>query len=464
MSRRVVLAGGAAAGAVAAGFAAAGPAAAAQSRTEAGAVAGTEAGTVAPAGNADGARVRFDRWTSWADFVSGHSEGALALPGRRLGVVIGQPIGQVSYTDPYLNTTAEYEYAVWTSPSRRLDFGATQLTAHWNAETPQGTYIKVELLASMEDGHQDTWVMGIWASGDGDIDRTSVNGQSNAYGEIDTDTWSSETGHSLRSYKLRLTLLRRVGSHASPRVWQIGATASAVPNRTTVPATTPGPATGITLNVKPYAQNIHKGQYVQYGGGGEAWCSPTSTEMVVEFWGKGPSADQLAWVDPTYADPSVDQAARFSYDYGYEGTGNWPFTCAYAATYGLDAMVVRLNSLHEVEVLIAAGFPVVTSQSFTKAENGYYASDGHLWAVIGFDANGDVIVNDPASNSDDNVYTVYPRRMFETVWLRTNYTKADGSPGYGSGGIAYLIKPHGKALPRVVDPRNPSWPSDHCED
>jgi hypothetical protein len=265
----------------------------------------------------------------------------------------------------------------------------------------------------------------------------------------------------MHAYRLRLTLVRRPGSHATPRVWQIGATASAVPARTTVPASTPGPATGITLAVKPYAQNIHKGQYVQYGGGGEAWCSPTSTEMVVEFWGKGPSAEQLAWVDPGYADPSVDQAARYSYDYGYQGTGNWPFTCAYAASYGLDAMVVRLNSLTELEVLIAAGFPVVTSQSFTLAENGYYASDGHLWCVIGFTDTGDVIVNDPASNSDSDVYTIYPRRMFETVWLRTDYTKADGSPGYGSGGIAYLIKPHDKALPEVVDRRNPSWPSDH---
>jgi hypothetical protein len=228
-----------------------------------------------------------------------------------------------------------------------------------------------------------------------------------------------------------------------------------------VPASTPGPATGITLAVKPYAQNLHKGQYVQYGGGGEAWCSPTSTEMVVEFWGRGPTAEQLAWIDKSYVDPSVDQAARYSYDYGYQGTGNWPFTCAYAASYGLDAMVVRLNSLTELEVLVAAGFPVVTSQSFTLAENGYYASDGHLWCVIGFTDTGDVIVNDPASNSDSDVYTVYPRRMFETVWLRTNYTKADGTPGYGSGGVAYLIKPHDKGLPEVVDPRNPSWPSAH---
>ncbi|MEY9889125.1 hypothetical protein ABIA31_002773 [Catenulispora sp. MAP5-51] len=458
VSRRVVLAGGAAVGAAMVGVAEAGTASAATNSTDTEAA---MAGGATATKNTDQARVRFDRWTTWADFRCGESHGVLALPGPRLGVVIAEPVGTTSYTDPYLNTTAEYEYATWTSPARRLDFGATQLTAHWNADTPKGTFLKVELLATMEDGHRDTWIMGIWASDDSEIDRTSVNGQSNAYGEIDTDTWSAETGHSMRSYQLRLTVLRRPGTHATPRLWQIGATASAVPDRTTVPASTPGPATGVTLAVKPYAQNVHKGQYVQYGGGGEAWCSPTSTEMVVEFWGKGPTAEQLAWVDPSYADPSVDEAARYSYDYGYQGTGNWPFTCAYAASYGLDAMVVRLNSLTELEVLVAAGFPVVTSQSFTLAENGYYASDGHLWCVIGFTDTGDVIVNDPASNSDSDVYTVYPRRMFETVWLRTNYTKADGTPGYGSGGVAYLIKPHDKALPPVVDPRNPTWPSDH---
>ena len=456
VSRRAVLAGGAVVGAAVVGVAGVETAAAETNGTD------TETAMTGAAGkNASQARVRFDRWTTWADFRCGQSEGVLPLPGPRLGVVIAEPVGTTSYTDQYLHTTTEYEYATWTSPVRRLDFGATQLTAHWNADTPKGTFLKVELLATMEDGHRDTWVMGIWTLDDSELDRTSVNGQSNAYGKVDTDTWNAETGHSMRSYRLRLTLLRRPGLHATPRVWQIGATASAVPDRTTVPASTPGPATGITLAVKPYAQYLHDGQYAQYGGGGEAWCSPTSTEMVVEFWGKGPTAEQLAWVDGSYVDPSVDQAARYSYDYGYQGTGNWPFTCAYAASYGLDAMVVRLNSLTELETLVAAGFPVVTSQSFTLAENGHYASDGHLWCVIGFTDTGDVIVNDPASNSDSDVYTVYPRRMFETVWLRTAYTKADGTPGFGSGGVAYLIKPHDKALPEVVDPRNPSWPSDH---
>jgi hypothetical protein len=409
-------------------------------------------------GERDGPRVRFTRWTTWLDFAKGESAGVIAVPGDRRGIVMAASIGETTYADPTLKTTRRYEYATWTSPPQRLDFGATRLTAHWNATTPTGTFLKIELLAEMTDGHEDTWVMGIWASGDADIARASVKGQKNARGEIDTDTWNAAAGKAMRAYRLRATLYRVPGAAAGPRLWQLGAVASLVEERTTVPASRPGPATGIDLTVVPYAQNIHTGQYEKYGGGGEAWCSPTSTEMIVEYWGHKPTGAEMAWIDAKYADPSVDYAARYTYDYAYDGTGNWPFNTAYAAGYGLDAMVVRLNSLTELEVLIAAGFPVATSQSFTKAEMGFYSTDGHLWVVRGFTGDGDVIVNDPASNSDANVYTVYKRRAFETVWLRTAYAKEDGTRGTGSGGIAYVIKPHNRALPPVVDPLNPSWP------
>lgn len=460
---------GAAVGATALGLA--GPAAAAVTP---GAVAArrrpaTRRGGTVPGNPPTDSRVDFHRWTSYEDFRSGHGEGIEIIPGPRLGVVMSRPVGTVTYDDPYLNTSRTYEYSVWTSPVLRLRLSGNQLTSHWNAHTPDGTFLKVEMRAIMEDGHSDWWTMGIWTFADADLRRTSVNNQSSSYGEIDTDTWSSHGSHRMHAYQLRLTLYRLPGLTVSPRVWQIGAIASYVPDRTTVPASPPGPATGITLPVTPYAQNIHSGQYPQYGGGGEAWCSPTSTEMVSEYWGGKPNSSQLSWINSSYADPTVDYAARYTYDWGYAGTGNWPFNTAYAASFGhggadaawprLDGMVSRLNSLWELEVLVAAGFPVITSQSFTKAEMGFYSTDGHLWVVMGFTQDGTgVIVNDPASNSDGNVYTVYDRREFEIVWLRTVYTKDDGSQGGGTGGICYIIKPHDKALPPVVDGRSPSWP------
>ena len=105
----------------------------------------------------------------------------------------------------------------------------------------------------------------------------------------------------------------------------------------------------------PLSQEVHARQYPQWGGGGEAWCSLTS-EMVLEYWGRGPTADDLAWVDRAYADPGVDYAARSTYDAAYRGTGNWPFNTAYAARFGLDAFVTQLRSLAEAERFVRAAF------------------------------------------------------------------------------------------------------------
>ena len=131
-----------------------------------------------------------------------------------------------------------------------------------------------------------------------------------------------------------------------------------------MPVSPLGGAEGIELKVPAYSQDIHAGQYPEYDGGGEAWCSPTSTSMVVAFWGRGPSASDMSWVDPTYADPQVDYAARNAYDYNYEGSGNWPFNPAYAGRFGLNGFITRLRSVNEIEQFIKAGIPVVTSQSF----------------------------------------------------------------------------------------------------
>jgi hypothetical protein len=389
----------------------------------------------------DAAPVDFHQWRSLPELLSGRSEGLLPTPG---GLRIGRPAGTVEHTEPILGTTRSYEYGRWTSPLYRPGFDASQLVASWNASTPQATWLQVEMQGRTDAGATTAWyVMGRWAFGDSDVIRTSLPDQSDASGFVDVDTFVGRGAVRLRAYQLRVTLYREAGRHVSPTLTMIGAMTSAIPDRFTVPLSPPGPARGIELPVPRYSQNIHIGQYPQYGGGGEAWCSPTSTQMVVEYWGKRPSRADLAWVDPAYADPAVDHAARFTYDKDYDGTGNWPFNTAYAASYGLSAHVTRLSSLTELERYIRAGIPVVTSQSFRADEldGAGYGTSGHLMVIIGFTENGDVIANDPASSSDDAVRNVYRRDQFETIWLRTKRTTASGGVASGSGGVAYIIKP-----------------------
>ncbi|MEU3606970.1 peptidase C39 family protein [Streptomyces sp. NPDC035033] len=387
-------------------------------------------------------------WSAYPDWRSGTAEGTRAVAGRRPGLVLETPLGRTDHTDPHTGLTSTWEYARWTSPAHAPAVPATEVVASWNARTPAGTWLQVELSGTYSDGTDTPWyVMGRWASGDTDIRRTSVDDQTDGRSSVWTDTFAVDdpaSGLRLAAYRLRLTLYRRPGTALTPTVWRLGAMASDVPDRFTVPASAPGPAR--ELAVPRYSQNTHIGQYPEYDNGGEAWCSPTSSQMVVEYWGRGPSAEDLAWVNPAFADPQVCHAARFTYDFQYAGCGNWSFNTAYAATYpDLNAVVTRLRSLTELETLIRAGIPVITSQSFHKEEltGAGYGTSGHLMTVVGFTPDGDVVANDPASPDNEAVRRVYRRREWENIWLRTKRYDANGRVRSGTGGVCYVFWPVG---------------------
>ena len=175
--------------------------------------------------------------------------------------------------------------------------------------------------------------------------------------------------------------------------------------------------------------------------------------MVLGYYDALPRRSSYAWVPPGHVDPWVDSTARRTYDHAYEGTGNWPFNTAYAATYhDMEGIVTRLHSLTELELFIRAGIPVVTSQSFLAEEldGAGYGTNGHLMTIVGFTRAGDVVVNDPASHlvrSDDQVRTTYPRQQFSNAWF-----------GH-TGGIACVVHPESVRLPRPtrLQRAEPSW-------
>ncbi|MFJ3190716.1 peptidase C39 family protein [Streptomyces halstedii] len=430
-SRRTVLT-AALAAAAGAGAAAASPAAAVTSRAP-------STPTAAPLVDN-----RF--WSTYTDWRRGSAAGTRVAPGRRPGLVIATAEGTTDHTDPHTGVTTSWEYATWTSPLHRCAVPATEVIASWNAHTPAGTWIRIELRGRYSDGTDTPWyVMGHWASGDEDILRTSVDDQGDGRSAVWTDTLAVDdaaSGTRITAYRLRLTLLRVPGSRRTPVVHRAGAAASAVPDRFTVP---PAPHRTVReLAVPRYSQNVHVGQYPEYDNGGEAWCSPTSSQMIIEYWGRRPTAADLAWVEPGLADPQVCHAARYTYDHQYEGCGNWPFNAAYAATYrDMNAVVTRLGSLTDVERLVGAGIPVITSQSFLKEEltGAGYGTSGHLMTVIGFTPEGDVVANDPASPDNDAVRRVYRRREWENIWLRTKRYDANGTVRSGTGGVCYVYWP-----------------------
>ncbi|MFG2619531.1 C39 family peptidase [Streptomyces sp. NPDC048507] len=407
---------------------------------------------------AAGARTVDNRfWYAYAHWQAGTHRGTAAVAGPRPGLGFTVPAGSTEYADPHTGRRAAWEHAVWTSPVHRSTVPATEVIASWNAHTPAGTWIQTELRGTYTDGTATPWyVMGRWASGDADVRRTSVDGQSDGRSTVWTDTLAVDhpgSGLRIAAWQLRATLYRKPGSGGGPTLWLAGAMASDVPDRFTVPACAPGAAAGHELKVPRYSQEVHTGQYPEYDNGGEAWCSPTSSQMVVEYWGGRPGPGSLAWVDPHYADPQVCHAARSTYDAAYKGCGNWPFNAAYAATYpGLAGVVTRLGSLADLETLVRAGIPVITSQSFLAGEldGAGYGTSGHLMTVVGFTRAGDVVANDPNSATNAAVRRVYRRRQWENIWLRTKRLDAAGKTVSGSGGVCYLYGPAAPGAARAA--------------
>ncbi|MER6699740.1 peptidase C39 family protein, partial [Streptomyces fimicarius] len=168
-SRRTVLTAALAAAAGAGTVASATPATAAASSSTA---------PSSPAGSAAAPKALVDNrfWHTYTDWRCGTGDGTRVLPGARPGLVIATPAGRADHTDPHTGTTAAWDYATWTSAVHRSAVPATEVIASWNARTPAGTWIQVELSGAYADGTATPWfVMGRWAAGDGDIRRTSVD-------------------------------------------------------------------------------------------------------------------------------------------------------------------------------------------------------------------------------------------------------------------------------------------------
>jgi hypothetical protein len=154
-------------------------------------------------------------------------------------------------------------------------------------------------------------------------------------------------------------------------------------------------------------------QYVDDFPEERGWCAPASMAMLLGTWG---------------ITPSVAEVAAGVFDHAYDGTGNWAFAVAYAGACGLVGAAAYLRDLVTVEHFITAGLPPALSISWSGDALPGAAldrSDGHILVVRGFDARGDVIVNDPAQPA---VRHVYERAAFARCWL-------------GHGGVALLVAP-----------------------
>lgn len=381
----------------------------------------------------DTSQISYVAWDTTAQLATGKQKGTTAIDDRIALVTPAPGKAGLGGTD--------YETGRWRSPWTSSAFPLTELVASWDGTTTKRSWIGVEVRGRSAAGTRSSWdTLARWAAGDKRVRRTSLTGQSDDLASVAVDTWRAPAG--LTSWQIRVTLARKAGTRAPVTVARIGAMTSRGTG-TAGPTSRPGPAAGITLDVPAYSQMTHRGHYPQWGGGGQAWCSPTSTAMVLAYYGALPPPESYAWVPAGHPDPQVDAVARATYDHGYRGTGNWSFNTAYAASRTGSAFVTRLRSLAEAEQFVAAGIPLVASIAFDRGEltgAPIGSSNGHLLVIVGFTAAGDVVVNDPAAPTNTTVRRTYSRAQLERVWLEA------------SGGTVYVV--HDAAHPLPASPGN----------
>lgn len=372
-----------------------------------------------------GYQTGFDRWRAAEDGFASWDRSGISLVG---GSLVLDPATASPGTDPYaagayyggnFYNAGDFRVGEATSPEVAPGYAWSEAIASWNADTPAGTWVEILIAARFGTRWTKWYNLGIWASGTETIQRHSVRLQGDADGFVAVDTFVATNKKEVAdAYQVKVRLFSDDGA-AIPAVRSLSVATSNALKKSAEPSAGNPASWNTLLDVPECSQMV-------YPDGGEVWCSPTSTSMVLAYWGFMPGA----------CEPRVRAAVAGVYDWIYDGHGNWPFNTAYAAAQGYEGYVARFTSLSQVEPWVAAGVPVIFSFAWNKGDltgAAIPSSNGHLAVIVGFDAQGNPIVNDPAASTDADVQRTYLRAELERQWLEA------------SGGTVYLIFPAGHA-------------------
>ena len=293
----------------------------------------------------------------------------------------------------------------WTSPTIDADFPFTELIPSWNVTVPDETGARFEVrVKDAASGEWSPWLyIGYW----GRITREKTTTEF-ARGQVDID--ELVLTQPANAFEIRSTLYNyRLGDRAhSPTLRRVSAAYS---RKATGPSTLPA-VTSITPTTLPVP---FRAQGVEDRAISGSICSPTSTSMV------------LAWAGTAL--PTAQNAMTI-WDDDYALFGNWNRAVQFAGSLGYDAWLERFDNMDQVRARLREGQPVIASIRFRKGEfpsSVLQQTAGHLIVVRGFDANGDLICNDPASK-DRGEAVVYKSDELARAWL------------LNAGGVGYVIR------------------------
>jgi hypothetical protein len=307
--------------------------------------------------------------------------------------------------------------SVLLSPVIKSHIEWNELIVSWNATAPNGTYLKIDARPISSGRTSKFYQLGNWSPDGKIIARTSVRGQKDATGDVDTDTLV--LNQAATAAQIRVTLGGINGQ--MPALKFLGLSFA----NTKIPTTLWQP------NHAAWGKIIATPEHSQHGYANEkGWCSPTSLSMALSRWAEVLNRPEM--------NLTVPEVAAKVYDSDFDGTGNWPFNTAFAGSFaGMRSYVTRLDDISEVEDWIAAGIPVILSARWDWLQPGRPPdSVGHLIVCIGFTENGDVVINDPAAHLErgDAVRHTYKREDVIHSWTKSH-------------NAVYLVYPIGETIP-----------------
>jgi hypothetical protein len=358
---------------------------------------------------------------------------------------------------------AVYETVIFDVPA------FNKLVMSWNADTQDGTWVEVLARSSADGASWSTWTSwGKWSPFSQDFAqgiRCSSSG-----GNISTDEYT--LGGS--KIQLRAVLHRDSPDIASPVLRLLHGTLKNTSGKTIAKeypeAEFPGGGSKsfATINAvdnyikKQSPQSLDGGKGIYIGGipqysqqlrgpvEGGVICSVTSIAMLIN----GLSANEK-----TPFNRLVEEIGLASFDYGYNGYGNWSYTVAQAGAFGFRAHVEYSDQINAETIKrhLLSGHALAMSVTYSTSpgaanylRGAQGATAGHLITVLGVvwrDGVEYIISHDSwAGNSTDANELVYREYRMEQF---LNVLKS-------SSGALYVVKPGiekgaGNAAPKRVD-------------
>lgn len=371
----------------------------------------TEASFPQEAGNAPGNNLRGGPYDvhallldeSAADFSRGTTDQVtiqtkppgIAIPSARAAAAAADSPLTVVYTSRVINTA----------------FPFNDLVPSWNVEMPEGTGFRVAIRMGRRAGKFWTpfYHFGTWGS----ARRPEPLIIEDDNGVIDVDTFRSTQAFDRIQYRFVLTT---AAAGQSPVIRRVGLAYSNTLGdeelaRTHRKPVDPGsPSRWARRLAVPW-----RSQKVEDPRIRGSICSPTSVAMVLQYYG---------------VDVPTAQVAAHVFDPEYRIYGNWARAVQTAYAHGVTGYLERFGDFDAVKRHIAAGRPVIASIRVdvegTLRGAPYRTSNGHLIVVAGFDAKGNLHVNDPAAKTIEAGVVTYAAEDMQKVWL-------------DHGGVGYVL-------------------------